>query len=54
MEKEVDREQDGEMTSGFMQEQHGPELQETERNSVYMRRDIHHRMNTALMMMMNT
>ena len=26
--KEVDREEDGEMASGYMQEQHGPELQE--------------------------
>ena len=42
--KEVDREEDGEMTSGFMQEQHGPELQEIEVNGVYMRRvtSYHH------------
>ena len=36
--KEVDREEDEEMTSGFMQEQHGPELQEIEMNGVYMSR----------------
>ena len=36
--KEVDREEDGEMTSGYMQEQHGPELQEIEMNGIYMRR----------------
>ena len=36
--KEVDREEDGEMASGYMQEQHGQELQEIEMNGVYMRR----------------
>ena len=34
----IDREEDGEMTSGFMEEQHGPELQKIEMNGIYMRR----------------
>ena len=35
--KDIDGEEDGEMTSGFMQEQHGPVLQEIEMNGVYLR-----------------
>ena len=36
--KEVEREEDGEMSSGFLQKQHGRELHKIEMNDVYMRR----------------
>ena len=35
--KEVDGKEDGEMTSGCMQEQHGPKLQEIEMNGIMRR-----------------
>ena len=45
--KEVDREEDGEMTSGYMQEQHRQELHEIKMNGIYMRPTSY----TASMMM---
>ena len=36
--KEVEREEDGEMSSGFLQKQHERELHKIEMNDVYMRR----------------